>query len=317
MAVDAIPASELGTQTLLRSFVPTAETYFRTYSPHRLCYQATWIWSQVEDADGQRYSVMREVKTEYSNLALVGRLNRDPAADPDRVYRDLYLGIIEHNVNEEAGRVELRSFPGGRGFTATIEPQHYHLVEAGGDIELDFRALGPAMEYYCPGAEDALYASELCRVEGTFQGRPVSGYGGLDLAWGPPGIGWTQGKIYGRLERYWIVWVNRADDGTHEYGVAVAGEEGFEVGFRVRSGQVHLGRCRVEMEHDAGGFPRQAQAEVSGEPYTFTTTSRVSAIKGRVLWASGEMRARSEPRPVEHRFAWLEYFAHIGGGKKR
>jgi hypothetical protein len=305
-----------GSRTLVRAFTPTAETYYRTHRPHGLAHQATWIWSCVADAEGQQYAVTREFKVEATTLALVSRLERDASRDSPRAYTNLYLGIIQHDLDTTGGRVLVASYPakGTLPFTVEIAPQRYHHTEAGGEVDLRFTALGPAMEYFCPGEhEDGLYASELCEVEGTVQGRPVRGFGGMDIAWGPPGIGWTQSKIYSLLEEYWVVFVNEFEDGSREYGVAVDGVDDFSVGFLVRERvPVHVGGAHIAMQRAADGFPARAAITLGAERYGFSTTARVAQIKGRMQWANGEMVLDGAARPARRRFAWIEYFAKRG-----
>ncbi len=301
-----------GSRTLVRAYVPTAETYFRTHRPHGLAHQSTWLWASVADEQGHRYASTREFKVEATTLAGVSKLESDVSRDAARLYNNLYLGIILHDLDAARGRVQVKSYPakGTLAFSAEIQPQRYHHVEAGGEVDLNYVALGPAMQYLCPGEiEDGFYSSELCEVSGSVQGRPVRGWGGLDIAWGPPGIGWTQSKIYTLLEEYWVVFVNELDDGTREYGVAVDGAADFSVGFLVRNGvPVHVGDAAIAMHRNADGFPTAATISLGAERYDFVTTARVAAIKGLMQWASGEMVQRNGP-PVRNRFAWVEYFA--------
>ncbi|MFI5394277.1 MAG: hypothetical protein ACHQ9S_01980 [Candidatus Binatia bacterium] len=302
-----------GSRTLVRAHVPAAETYYRTHRPHGLAHQSTWLWSCVNDDRGQYYAITREFKVEATTLAVVSRLEPDPSRESARLYTNLYLGIVLHDVDTAAGRVRVSSYPakGTLPFFAEIQPQHYHHVEAGGEVDLHYSALGPAMEYFCPGElEDGLYASEFCEVTGSMQGRPVRGFGGMDIAWGPPGIGWTQSKIYTLLEEYWVVFVNEFDDGTREYGVAVDGTADFSVGFLVRDGvPTHLGGADIVMQRSADGFPTAATITLGSERYQFTTTARVAQIKGLMQWANGEMVGGNGAKSARRRFAWIEYFA--------
>ncbi len=309
-----------GSRTLVRAFTPQARVYQRTHSPHGLAYQSTWLWSCVSDESGQKYAVTREFKVEATTLAVVSRLADDTGQDSPRAYTNLYLGIVQHDIDAASGRVHVASYParGSLPFSVDIEPQRYRHTEAGGEVDLRFTALGPAMEYFCPGElEDGLYASELCRVEGTFQGKPVRGFGGMDIAWGPPGVGWTQSKIYTLLEEYWVVFVNELEDGTHEYGVAVDGSDEFSVGFLVRGGvPQHVGGAHIDMQRAADGFPSRATIELGAERFRFATTSRVAQIKGLMQWANGELVPEAAGAPARRRFAWIEYFAKHHGGAR-
>jgi hypothetical protein len=302
-----------GSRTLVRAFVPSAATYFRTHRPHGLAYQSTWLWSCVTDESGQQYAVTREFKVEASTLAVVSQLEHGTGRDSPRLYNNLYLGIVLHNIDAANGRVFVSSYPakGALAFSVEIQPQRFHHIEAGGEVDLHYTALGPAMEYFCPGElEDGLYASEFCAIEGTVRGRSVRGFGGMDIAWGPPGIGWTQSKIYTLLEEYWVVFVNEFEDGTCEYGVAVDGAAAFSVGFLVRNGTPqHLGDAEIVMQRSADGFPTAAAITLGADRYDFTTTARVAQIKGLMQWANGAMVQANGSRQARRRFAWIEYFA--------
>jgi len=302
-----------GDRTLVRPFTPGAETYQRTYRPHGLAHQSSWLWSCVAEEDGRQYAVTREFKAEASTLVMVSRLEPGVERDSPRLYNNLYLGIILNDIDKGSGRVRVASYPakGAQAFSVEIAPQSYRHTEADGEIDLTYRALGPAMQYFCPGGgEDALYASELCEVEGTVQGKPVRGFGGMDIAWGPPGIGWTQSKVYTRLEEYWVVFANEFEDGGCEYGVAVDGAGDFSVGFLVRDGRpVHAAGARIETNRDAGGFPRSAVIDLGEARYNFSTGARVAQIKGFMQWGNGEMIEAAAERKASRRFAWIEYFA--------
>ena len=302
-----------GARTLVRAFTPTATTYQRTHRPHGLAHQSTWVWSCVADDAGQHYAITREFKAEATTLAMVSKLELNTERDSPRAYNNLYLGIVQHDIDAAHGRVRVRSYPakGSLPFAVDIEPQRYQHTEAGGEVDLRFTALGPAMEYFCPGElEDGLYASELCEVAGTVLGKPVRGFGGMDIAWGPPGVGWTQSKIYTLLEEYWVVFVNELDDGSREYGVAVDGTADFSVGFLVRNGAVvHAGGATIAMRRSDDGFPAGATITLGAEAYDFVTTARVAQIKGLMQWANGEMVQPNRRHGVRRRFAWIEYFA--------
>jgi hypothetical protein len=307
-----------GTRTLVRAFTPVAETYHRTFRPHGLAHQGTWVWSCVADDSGQHYAITREFKVEATTLAVVSKLERDTGRSSPRLYNNLYLGIIYHAIDSADGCVRVASYPskGALPFSVEIQPQRYHHTEAGGGVDLRFVALGPAMEYFCPGEwEDGLYASEFCEVTGTVQGNPVRGFGGMDIAWGPAGVGWTQSKIYSLLEEYWVVFVNEFDDGTREYGIAVDGVAEFSVGFLVRNGvPQHVGGATIAPQRGADGFPSAAEIRLGAECYRFATTARVAQIKGLMQWASGEM-AQERTARARRRFAWMEYFAKMGPGR--
>jgi hypothetical protein len=274
-----------------------------------MAYQASWLWCGIEDEEGNRYACMREWKTEYSLNVLVSKLDKDPETLASRVYKRLNMGMIDFEMDQDQQAILVQPPFAPGAFRISIRPQHYQWKEADGELELDFSALGPALKYLCPGErEDALYMSEFCRVTGTLQGRPVTGFGGMDCAFGTPGVGWIQGKIYSRLEKYWIVWANRYADESIEYGICFDGEGDFNLGFIVRDGAATISGSTIHMEHFDDGFPRQANITMGDERYLFKTTARVSRIKAFMQWANGQMTPDSDEQQAVERFSWLEFF---------
>jgi hypothetical protein len=310
MAVAREPYEEsYGSKVLGEAFQPSLSHYFRTYTPHRLAYQGSWLWCGIRDEEGNRTACLREWKTEYTMNALVCKLEDDPATVASRMYKRLNMGILQFEKDEERQKILVASAFEPNAFHISLEPQHFHWKDADGELDLDFTALGPALRYLCPGEkEEGFYMSEFCRVTGTLAGRKVKGFGGLDCAFGTPGVGWLQGKIYRFLEKYWIVWANRYDDQSVEYGICMDGEGDFNLGFVVRDGVAKLSGCSVRMEHFEDGFPRSAEVNLEKETYSFRTTARVSKIKGLMQWANGEMRRGGDGRRILESFSWLEFF---------
>ena len=301
--------ASFGSRVVAEAFQPNLSYYFRTSTPHRLAYQASWLWCGIEDEGGNRYACLREWKTEYTLNVLISKLDNDPGAVASRVYKRLNMGMIDFEMDEyrQAVLVQPPFAPGA--FQITVRPQHYLWKEADGELEVEFVALGPALKYLCPGErEDGLYLSEFCRVTGTLQGRPVKGFGGMDLAFGTPGIGWLQSKIYRLLEKYWIVWANRYEDDSIEYGICFDGEADFNAAFIVRDGTAKISGCSIQMENFDDGFPRQAKITMGDAPYLFETTARVSKIKGFMQWANGRVTRKADERRIVESFSWLEFF---------
>jgi len=261
------------------------------------------------DEEGGRYACLREWKTEYSMNALITRLDPDPTKVSQRLYRKLNMGMISFEKDDSAGKVYVRPAFASESFHVSIEPQHFYWTDAEGELECEFKALGPALRFLCPGdKEDSFYISEVCRVHGALKGKKIKGFGGLDHAFGSLGVGWLQSKIYRLLERYWIVWANRFEDQGIEYGICFDGEAEFKLGFIVRDGDVKVSGITLAMEHFEDGFPKEARLAIGDETYRFRTTGRVSRIKGFMQWASGEMKRDDETRSVVEAFGWLEFF---------
>jgi len=298
-----------GSKVLAEAFRPTLPYYFRTHTPHGLVYQFSCLWCGIEDEEGNRYACMREWKTEYSMNVLVSKLDTDPNVVSSRIYKRLHMGMISFEKDDEQQRIRVSPWLGSQAFLVDIRPQHFQWREADGELELDFTALGPALKYLCPGEkEDLFYTSEFCRVTGVLQGKKVTGFGGIDHSFGSPGIGWLHSKVYRLLEKYWIVWANRYQDGSIEYGICVDGEADFNLGFIVRDGAPKISDCSIKMENFEDGFPKRAGVVLGDERWGFETTARVSKLKGFMQWANGEMNREGEERTVVERFCWLEFF---------
>ena len=298
-----------GSKVLADAFQPSLSYYFRTHTPHGLAYQGSWLWTGLVDEEGTRYACMREWKTEYSLNAMVSKLAADPLAPATRLYKQLNMGIIMFERDDLRHAVQVSPAFEPDAFRVTLQPQHFLWSDAGGELDLEFNTLGPALRYLCPGEkEDALYLSEFCRVTGSLQGKKVKGFGGIDCAFGTPGVGWLQSKIYRLLEKYWIVWANRYEDQSLEYGICIDGEADFHLGFVVRNGAVGIGDCSINMENFEDGFPKGARIRIGEDSYTFRTTARISRIKGFMQWANGEMKREGEGKRIVETFSQLEFF---------
>ena len=298
-----------GSKVLAEAFQPTLPYYFRTHTPHGLVYQFSCLWCGIQDEEGNRYACMREWKTEYSMNVLISKLATDPNVVSSRIYKRLNMGMISFEKYDQQQRIHVIPWVEDQAFRVDIQPQHFQWRDAGGELDLAFTAIGPALKYLCPGEkEDLLYTSEFCRVNGMLQGRKVAGFGGIDHSFGTPGIGWLQCKVYRLLEKYWIVWANRYQDGSIEYGICFDGEADFNLGFIVRNGIPKISGCSIRMENFEDGFPKNADVVLGEERWSFQTTARVSKLKGFMQWANGEMKREGETRAAEERFCWLEFF---------
>lgn len=255
-----------GSRVLAEAFQPTLPYYFRTYRPHRLAYQASWLWCGIQDEEGIRCACMRERKTEYTLNVLVSKLEKDPQTVASRVYKRLNMGMIDFEMDQDQQAIPLQPPFAPGAFHVSIRPQHYRWKEAGGELDLEFSVFGM------------------------------------------PGVGWIQGKIYSLLEKYWIVWANRYEDESIEYGICFDGEGDFNQAFIVRDGRAKISDCDIHMEHFDDGFPRQANITMGDERSLFETTARVSKIKAFMQWANGQMTPEGDERRIAERFSWLEFF---------
>jgi hypothetical protein len=304
---------QLGSETVVYLHTPKIHDYFRTYTPYGLAFQSIWVVANVMDDDGQKYNLLREYKTTDTTMTMASReipgleSQAEPLFEPGAMIH----GRIFHEIDEENGTIMVRPFlPNSTAYSVIIQPQKIAWKDAGGRIDLQFEALGPAMEYHCPGLlEDAMYRSEPHFVTGTVNGKKVSGFGVIDAAWGTPGVGFLQSKIYQVLEEHWIVWLNIYDDGTKESGVFITGVDRFEAFYYNKNGQARITRNnRFKPHFTPDGFIRGADITMDDLSFEFITESRIMQMKSFVTWASGRIVNKQEKRKPVRSFAWYEFF---------
>ena len=309
-----IPYSpEWGPQTISYSTIPKLYEYFRTYTPYRLSFQSIWLVANVMDDQGNKYNLLRMYDAESTSMVMASQEvpGLDSKAKPIFKPGEMYMGRIFHEIDEEKGHIYVQPLTHvGPPFSIVIRPQHYIWKDANGKIDLEFSALAPAIEFYIPGKrEDALYRSEQCFVKGTLNGKPVIGWGDLDMSWGPQGIGFTQGKIYKLLEQHWVVFLNIFEDGTKEGGVFVDGLDQCKVGYYYKDGKGQVGRnTTFDIKYTEDGFPKAATIKMDDLTLQYTTESRVAKAEALVSWASGRMINQKETRKPVKTFSWFEFF---------
>jgi hypothetical protein len=304
---------ELGSDTVSYLNTPKLIEYFRTYSPHGLSFQSLWVVANVMDEAGTKYNLMREYKTTDTTMTLASVEVPGLHATAKPLFKpgDMFHGRILHELDEENGLIFVRPFlPGKAAFSIIIRPQQILWKDAGDRIDLTFNALGPALQYYTPGRpEDAMYRSEPCYVEGTVDGKKVSGFGVIDNAWGSTGVGFIQGKIYRLLEEYWIVWLNIFEDGSKECGVFIDGIDRFEAFYYNRNGKARVTRHNTLVpDYTDDGFMKSATITMDDLTFEFTTESRIMQVQSHVSWASGRVLNNKDSRKPVKSFAWFEFF---------
>lgn len=303
-----------GSETIVYTHTPTLVEYYRTYQPHGLAFHSCWVVANVMDEKGQKYNLMREYKTVDSTVVLASLEVTGLHSNARPIYKrgELYIGRIFHEIDEEKGHILIKPFMAGRAaFSVTIKPQHVHWKDANGCIDLEFKTLGPALEYYCPGKwEDNMYRSEPHWVEGIVNGKKVSGFGVIDMAWGPVGHGFSQSKIYRILEEYWVVWLNVFEDGSKECGVFIDGVDRFGAYYYNKNGKARVTRNnRLDVTKTADGFIKNATIKADELTFKYTTESRVMRNPTSwTAWASGRVVNVNDPRKPVKSFAWFEFF---------
>jgi hypothetical protein len=305
---------EWGSRTVSCAHTPTIDEYFRTYTPHRLTFQSAWLVANVMDESNRKYNLLRKYETAGTAMTLASVEVQGIHSKAEQLFKpgDMFLGRIYQEMDQERGLILVKPFsPGGAAFTITIRPQHIHWSDADERINLTFKAMGPALQYFVPGRlEDAMYRSEPHWVEGTVNGKKVSGFGVFDFAWGPAGVGFVQGKIYKLLEESWIVWANEFADGSRECGIFVEGVDEFNAYYYNQNGKALVTRKnKMDLNFYDDGFVKGAHITMDDLEFEFTSESRILQVPTTLVsWASGRVINTKDSRKPVKSFAWFEYF---------
>ncbi len=306
---------EMGSEAFSVLMTPNLKQYFRTYTPHSLIFQTAWIVAMVSDDDGQKYSIFRAYKAEDSISVLACKHILGLDHDPERLFlpnRDMYIGRAYHEMDEKNGRIVIEPFTkSGQTFNITIRPQHLIWKDASDRMDLEFKAMGPALEFYIPGRIEAdCYRTELFSVSGTLNGRKVTGRGNYDSSYGPPGYGFGHTKIYQALEKAWLNWGTFYEDGGFEGGVVIDGTDKFEIGYYIRDGQARITRNNTfEARTTAEGYITGARFKMDDLEFEYKTDSWL--MRDPVRWtshASGPVINKNETRKPLQSYSIMEFF---------
>ncbi|NLG96102.1 MAG: hypothetical protein GX491_01960 [Chloroflexi bacterium] len=289
---------------------PTIEESYRRYQPHGLVYQCIFLVAIVMDEEGNKYNLLRQLKAFDSIVTHATRSVPDGVTYAQALFGpgEMYMSRTE---NELIGNtIEIKPYLASPDLVSIeFKAQKAHWVDVNGRIDLDYKALGPALEFYCPGLhEDNMYRSEPYRVKGRLDGKKVEGFGVIDSAWGPAGVDWAQCKIFRYLEDNWLVWMNEFDDGSVDCGVYMDGLGDFGCGIYNRDGEVIVsGKRPCEVRWTEDGFLQGSTFTVGDVTFEFDMEARVVQAPGYLSWASGTVRRVDEYRTPVRSLAWLEY----------
>ena len=305
---------EVGSKTFAYTNVPSLNEYYRTYRPHGLSFQSAWLVAYLIDETGQRYNLFRKFET--ASTALTAHSKQIPGVDAksEPIFKpcEMYLGRTLNEIDEKNGFILVKPFhPGSQTFSIVIRPQHIHWKDADGRIDLEFKAIGPALEFYVPGKlEDAKYRSEPMSIKGTVDGNSVTGFGVFDYSWGPVGIGFVQGKIYKFLEKSWAVFFNVYEDDSLECGIFVHGIDEFNAFYFNKNGEariLHDNEFSITWTPDK--FLKNAKYKTGGREFEFVTEARQAKVETTlVYWAEGRMVNLAESREPVKTFGVIEFF---------
>ena len=263
-----------GTETIISSFNPVIEDYLRTTTRLGLGWDSAWIYAIVKTASGQRYSLTRGYEKASASMFMSCKMLDDTSEVSPRLFKRLYMGPILNQRIPDHDMVVVQSYPSKHNFKVEIKPNRYHWQEENGEVDLHLEALGPACRIISPGGrinEEMYYTSELCSVKGSIMGEEVTGFGGMDQSWLPHGIAWTQSKTYLYMESYWLVWANRYEDGTTDYGIAGCGPGGWNLSFYVRDGQpVFSNDNEFKVEYADAGYSTEMDIRLGANRFKWT-----------------------------------------------
>ncbi len=311
------PASytkELGSKTIAVTGIPDLMEYHRTYSPYGLTFQTAYLVTYVADDSGQKYNLMRTFST--TNTGMVAHSMQEPGLDaqskPLFDPSELFLGRLFYEKDPQNDFILVRPFRAdSRAFSITIRPQQALWKDADGRIDLAFKAVGPALEFYTPGKlESAFYRSEPMSVTGTVNGKSVKGFGVFDFSYGPAGVSFVQGKIYKVLEKAWSTWFNVYDDGSTECGIFVYGLDEFQAFYYNKDGKAritHHNTCKIS--HTPDGYLEKAEYTADEMKFRFETEARQAQVAtALVSWAEGRMVNLSENKKPVQTLGVIEFF---------
>jgi len=308
--IGAFTGDELGSLCLPYTHVPTTEESYRLYRPHDQNYNCNYMVANVMDKEGKKYNIFREFKAfdSINNYAFVEVADGVTYAQPIVQPGEMYRGKSTNDLVDGAIRVgPYLADPGA--FSVEMKPQKAHWMDANGRFVMDFKGIGPSLEYYCPGLyEDTMYRSEPYFIKGTVDGKDVKGFGLIETAWGTNGITWEQSKIFRHLEEYWVVWLNVYDDDTLESGVYMDGVAGFGCGFYNRNGDAIVGgKVPADVTRTADDFLQSVKFAVGDQQFEFTMDARVMQVPNFLSWASGHVTRAGETRTPKMSFSWFEF----------
>lgn len=172
---------------------------------------------------------------------------------------------------------------------------------------LDVRGdlLGPGVQWFHPWKEGGggLTATLKYASEGTFLGRPVTGFVAHEIHYFPVGVTWTTSRYGAGMEICWQHMANEYEDGTFTSGTFATGTDGW--GFAMvhdEDGRFHAS-TDVEMDATVGphGYPARVTYAFLDQEWTWEIDprgERARTIPGSPLGADGTFRRAGERRRV-------------------
>lgn len=304
-------AAEWGADTIAYAHSPEIEESFRRYQPHGMAFMCTYMVANVMDRDGNKYNLLRQYKNFDTITTHASRSVPDGVTMAQPLFKagEVYMSRCNNEMIDKK-TIQIQPYLVNPNlFTIVREAKRAQWMDVSGRIDLQYKSLGPALEFYVPGlVEDNMYRSEPYWVKGTIEGKDVQGFGVIDTAWGPAGTDWVQCKLFRYLEEYWVVWANLYEDDTVECGVYMDGVDTFGCGYFNQNEQLTVSRkSPAQVQWTPDNFLQSATFPVGEHQFEFTTEARVQQVPNYLSWASGRIQRVGETRQPKMSFAWFEY----------
>jgi len=186
-------------------------------------------------------------------------------------------------------------------------------------VDVTGTLVGPGAQLNLPSTDEPmLYLSHMYEVTGTARGKQVEGFVWNDYCYWPHGYDWKEYRFFRQLQHGWLVFVNRYDDGTVEWGHLCHGRQG------MRFGMVHDADGIVTSSSDPifhatmddDQYVARATFELGdGDIWEWTgpTETQLTAFSnarpGGYRAQLGRVQRKGDTRTIVNEFSWLECFA--------
>jgi len=288
--------------------------------------ESVYVYGGFVDEDGQQYAVERKfIGPMTGGLWLMKATGDEIALDPGAFATT--RGEIKREFTDERARwhgqlMSVTSASGevipDAGLDLTITDDDIRWTE--GDL-VDVRGtlVGPGAQFNLPStAEPMLYLSHMYAVTGTVRGKKVEGFVWNDYCYWPHGRDWKEYRFFRELQHGWLVFVNRYDDGSVEWGHLCHGREGMRFGVVHDADHVVTSSTDPTFHatlDDEQYVPRATFDLGDGDVWQWTgpAASRLTAFSnarpGGYRAQLGRVQRAGDTRRIVNEFSWLECFA--------
>ncbi|HVF75545.1 MAG TPA: hypothetical protein VM938_10895 [Acidimicrobiales bacterium] len=199
------------------------EAYDRAHSPRpEVAYAAMLTIVYLRDDEGEQYRVERvfdEGERDTTSVTAVRFGPPDLAGARPVLWPDGPRGKVAVAFEQDAGAVRWRNDD----VTFTIGTGPVTWRDGGGAMALTLDRLADrGYSIWLPeqhGLPCQYHRAEMFRAEGVLDGRPVSGWGYVDYAYGAPGRSFVELPMVMHLNKLWATWLGTFPDGSSTVGV--------------------------------------------------------------------------------------------------